>query len=375
MSKCGMRNAECGRPAQERDRRARFTPGRMRAPDSSQRFGASSSLGFIWRKPLSRCAACCCGFLLAVAPALAQTTVPQPSPMPDGPRSYAAAREAVHQGNQALRAGKPADALDAYARAQSIEPDAPEIAFSQGLAHYQLGDYGAARAAFEKAAVAPDRQLADDAMYSLGTAYHAEALAQVAEPQVAMERLENAVQRYQSVLADAPDHAAAHDALRKAAVLRRQIREQMQQQQQPQPQNPSTDQQEEQSDQREQQSDSQQQDQQQAPQEQEPSDSQEQGQEQQESPSEPSEQPSQDKPTDQPSAADQQEESSQRADAQDDASESEEASQTSAKEDERASREQAERRLREMMQALRDRQKQRREPPRRVPLAPVDKDW
>ncbi len=295
--------------------------------------------------------------------------------MRDEPRSYSAAREAVRAGNAALREGKPAEALEAYARAEAIEPDAPEIAFSQGLAHYHAGNYGAARAAFERAAMAPDRQLADDAMYSLGTAYHAEALAQVAEPQVAMERLENAVQRYQSVLADAPDHAAAHDALRKAAVLRRQIHEQMQQQQQQQQQNPSDEQQEEQSDQRQQQSESQPQDQQQDSQEKQPSDSEEQGHEREESSAESSEQQTQDQSTDQPSAADQQEEQSQRADEQDDVSKSEEAGEASAKEDERASREQAERRLREMMQALRDRQKQRREPPRRVPIAPVDKDW
>ena len=42
---------------------------------------------------------------------------------------------------------------------------------------------------------------------------------------------------------------------------------------------------------------------------------------------------------------------------------------------EEVSREQAERKLREMMQALRERKERRRHPARLMPVRPVEKDW
>jgi len=142
------------------------------------------------------------------------------------------AYDAVHKGNELLRSGDAKDALQLYEHAEALQPKAREIAFAEGLSHYKLGEYDAAREAFQRAWLGEKDALADDALYSEGSAYHAEALAAMDQPEVAIERLENAMQRYQSVLANNPSHEAARDANYKAGAAWRQIKKQMKQQQQ-----------------------------------------------------------------------------------------------------------------------------------------------
>ena len=275
------------------------------------------------------------------------------------------AREAVHQGNQQLMEGNAPAALEAYGHAQGLRPDALEIPFVQGLGHYALKEYDEAKAAFEKAATSKDRARADDALYSVGTCYHAEALESMDDPQLAIQKLENALQRYQSVLASQPEHEAARDATVKAASLRRQIRQMLEQQQQQQeksecdnPQEGDEKQEDQQENQSSEQKDEQQQDEQQQ-QQQENDESEEQQQSEQEA-------GQQDK---------QQEEEMQQADAGEQDEEQQEQQMSEAQQQEDASREQAQRRLRELMQAMRERQKHRRATPQPHRVTPVDKDW
>lgn len=230
--------------------------------------------------------------------------------------------------------------MKAYKRAEELEPDAPEIAFVEGLAHYDLKEFSEAREAFLKAAASADYALADDALYSLGTCDHVEALEAADNPQAALGLLESAMRQYHNVLANQPDHQAARDANFKAASMWRQIKQQLQQQPQPQQSQDGN----EDEDKQEQEQESSPRDQQDGDEEPQPQETDEQQGDQQD-PQQPS---SGEKETDPQSAAEQQEQ---------------------------IPREQARRKLREMMQALRDRQKLRKQRVPTLPATPVDKDW
>jgi Ca-activated chloride channel family protein len=263
------------------------------------------------------------------------------------------ARVAVQQGNQQLIEGNAPAALEAYAHAHDLRPDALEIPFVQGLGHFALKEYDEAKTAFEKAATSKDHALADDALYSVGTCYHAEALDKPDEPQAAIEKLENALQRYQSVLASQPQHEAARDATVKAASLRRQIKQMLQQQEQEKSECDNPKEGEEGEEEKKESESSQKNDEKQQEQQQQSDQS-----EQQE----------------QSDSAEQQQGEQQESEQQQ--AEGEEQQQMSeAQQQEDASREQAQRRLREMMQDMRERQKQRRSQPQPVRSTPVDKDW
>jgi len=268
------------------------------------------------------------------------------------PKENLSAYQAVHEGNRLLLEGDPVTAMDYYLRGQKLAPDARELAFSKGLGHYALQEYEDARQAFQQAALGKNNALTDDALYSLGTAYHTEALASQQDPQLALSMLESAMRQYHNVLANNPNHDAARDANRKAATTWRNIKQIMeQQQQQNQDSNQDQDKENEENDDPQSQKDQNQDQQNNQDQEQQ------QNQNQQENESE-----NQDKQQQQSSEDDQQQEQQSEQEQQ-------------AQQQEQVSREQAERKLREMMQALRERKKNQREKKLLIPFRPVDKDW
>lgn len=146
--------------------------------------------------------------------------------------AHLSAAQAVREGNRRLLDGMPASALEAYRHARKLEPDAREIDFSQGLALFELGRYEEAREAFENAVTSSSESLVDDAIYCVGTTYHAQALRVAGNLQEAIALIETAMQRYRTVLAHQPDHEAAGDANHKAARMWRSLKEQWRQQQQ-----------------------------------------------------------------------------------------------------------------------------------------------
>jgi len=337
------------------------------------------------------------GVFLIVASVTHGQSPADPSPAAQEPDSSAeppvdaahrdlSAYEAVHHGNILLKSGDAEGALKLYDLAESEAPNAREIAFARGLSRYKLGEFAAARDAFQGAALGADDALADDAIYSEGTTYHAEALRAKDDPKHALSKLETAMERYQAVLAKQPDHAAARDANFKAASVWRQIKQQLQQQQQQgDPSKP--DESGEQNDRQENQensSDDEQQDRQQEQDSSQSSESQESGEQNPQS-------SGQEKPSeteqDQPSHSDEQQSSeseqekspeseqeklSQDAKPSDQQQDQEAAAQQEQRE---ASQEQAERKLREMVQAARQRSKNRRQRAERARVQPVDKDW
>ena len=294
------------------------------------------------------------------SPLFAQESFPTPisspsdrvSVLPDsaGDSKQASAPHLVRQANRLLLDDKPAEALGEYEKAEALRPDAREIAFGEGLARYKLGEYDKARDAFNRAAGGAADALADDALYSLGTCDHAEALA-AQDPKAAVSKLESAMRDYQNLLSHRPDHPAARDANLKAASYWRQLKQQLQQQQQQQ-QNSDQEKDQNQDDQQQQQ----QQDNDQKDQQQEQDESKQQQSQQQDSLQEQKQQPQQSADNEQSQKEEQMQQ--QQAEQKDD------------------SREQAERKLREMMQALRDRKKLRRDEVIKTPAyRPSEKDW
>ncbi len=277
------------------------------------------------------------------------------------------AYEAIHAGNQRLVEGDAASALEAYEHAAELDQNAPEIPFVQGLAQYAQQDYESARRSFERAATAEDAQLASDALYSLGTTYHAQALQQIQEdPETAIESLEQALQRYRMVLDQDSQHEQANDANRKAAAMRRQLREMMQEQEQEQKQESEDgekDEDQEEEDKEKSDSENQEEGDQDKDQQQQESDEdrEQQESEKQDEASKDGEQKDKEQESESSESEEQQEKKEQQA-----AQQKQEESETSN---------QAKRQLREMMQAMRDRKKNRQQPVKPVPAKPVEKDW
>lgn len=258
------------------------------------------------------------------------------------------AHQAVREGNRQLTEGHPTAALEAYQHAEALEPDAREIAFVEGLAHYDLKEFDKAREAFRKAGAFASDSLADDALYSLGTSDHAEALQSMGNPELALSLLESAMGRYHEVLARQPEHAPARDANFKAASMWRELKQQLQQQPPQQQQSCDKDREQDSSDEKKE--------------DQQPQQSEDQEQQDKQQQKQPSDQDKQQEEQQQSESAQQSEEQQQQQQAQ-------------AQDQEEVSREQARRKLREMMQALRDRKKMRRELVQKMPVTPVDKDW
>lgn len=249
----------------------------------------------------------------------------------------------VREGNRLLQAGEALEALRAYQRAESKRPDALEVAFDKALSHFALGAYDEAGQAFERAALSSDSGLSTNALYGLGAADHARALANTQNPQEAIGGLEGAMRRYRDVLSNDRHHAAARDAYYKAARAWRQLEQQVQEQQQ---------QQDQQGDPQQNQKQDQQDGQQEGDQDNEPDQQQNQTDDQQPQP-----------PAPDPSQEDQQDESQSRD------------RQQQQQQAQRQSREQAERTLRRLMDRQRQRKRERAERVQRVPVVPVDKDW
>jgi hypothetical protein len=281
------------------------------------------------------------------------------------------ARSLVEEGNRRFKAGQYDTALESYDEAKAQRPDSLEVEFDRGLSAFSLGRLDEARSAFERVTLSRDTDLAENAMYGLGACDHAEALARAEQnPKEAVTQLEQAMRRYHDVLSARPDHPLARDANYRAGLKWRQIKELMERQQQQQQQQQQGNENQEQS---EDQQDQQQQDQQ---------DQSEQNEKQDGEPQQSDDQQDQQgQQEDQQQSNDQQAQESQQSDQQQDqqqqseekSEEEETAEQAEAKED--LSRDQAARELRRLMDQMRERKQERRQPIREIPAPPLEKDW
>jgi len=258
------------------------------------------------------------------------------------------ARELVARANEAYRQGQYEAALEAYNKAEVALPESPRVAYNQGLTHYQMGDYAAARNHFNRALLTRDLDLEAAVKYNLGNVAYASALQKMSAPQEAIELLQQSISHYRDALELNPRDEDAQANIQTAQLMIKDLLDKLKQQQEQQQQN------QDQQDQQQQQDSSQPQQGDQGKQDQ---DKQQQGDQEQQPDGEP-------QPGDQPDGQQQQEPQEAQADDQ-------EAQQAEARE---MSREEAER----LLQSVRDRERQRREEQARsmrVHQAPVRKDW
>jgi Ca-activated chloride channel family protein len=283
--------------------------------------------------------------------------------------------EVVAEGNRLLEEGKFAEALAAYERAAEARPDAPEVVYNQGVAHYRIGEYEKAADFFRRAMTPGDPALDARSRFNLGNCAYATALQQQLDPQAAIESLEQAIGHYDDALQLTPGDRAARENIERAQRLAEELRELQQQQQQQQQQG---DQQNEDQEQQEQPQQDQQQEQDPNQREQE-----QQGQDQQDPQEEQEQQQSQsqqDEPEQQEQQGEDQQEQQQEpqpsdASEQEDKDEQQPAPQPQQAETKPMSQEEAER----LLQAIRDKERQRREKlaerQEKENTVPVRRDW
>ncbi len=184
----------------------------------------------------------------------------------------------VEEGNQAMREGDHAGALEAYERAARALPGEPGVHLNRGLSLLAQGELGRAREAFLAATEPPaSDEVRADAYYDMGNAFYREAdqLAVQEDHQNAKRLFREAADAYRRSLRARPGNRDAAWNLELALRrLREQEEEQRRQEQEQQAQN-------DQQQQDQQQQDQQQQDQQQAQNDQQQQDQQQQDQQQQ----------------------------------------------------------------------------------------------
>ncbi|HRX84923.1 MAG TPA: tetratricopeptide repeat protein [Phycisphaerae bacterium] len=291
--------------------------------------------------------------------------------------------EQVQAGNAAYADGKYEAALKAYDEAEVSCPDCPQIAYNRGLAYYQMRDFIKAREQFNTALATKDLHLEEQAKYNLGNVAYSQALEKLNAPKEAIELARQAIYHYRDALdLDAQD-ADARGNIEIAQLfikdmLDKQKKQQEQQQQQKQDQQNKQDQQK-QDEQKQDQQDQQRQDQQ--SQDQQQQDQQQQDQQQQ-----------QDKQQGEKDEGDkqQQQQSGEQSDEQQEQQQQQEAEAQQQQAQEQEAKEQegqavpldpskmTDEEVDRILQAVRDREAQRREEKARrmnARRAPVTRDW
>jgi Ca-activated chloride channel family protein len=115
----------------------------------------------------------------------------------------------VEAGNAALAAGKPKEALEAYARAEKALGASPELRLDQGLASAAAGDAESAERFLRDATASGDPKLRADASFALGNLARAR------------QAYDDAIGAYRKSLLDDPTHAGARRNLELTRALKR----------------------------------------------------------------------------------------------------------------------------------------------------------
>jgi tetratricopeptide (TPR) repeat protein len=115
----------------------------------------------------------------------------------------------VEAGNTALTAGKPKEALEAYARAEKALGASPELRLDQGLAAAAAGDTESAERFLRDATTSGDPKLRADASFALGNLARAR------------QSYDEAIGAYRRSLLDDPSHAGARRNLELTRALKR----------------------------------------------------------------------------------------------------------------------------------------------------------
>lgn len=266
------------------------------------------------------------------------------------PSSHAAdrqTRDIVHDANRALADGDYQAALDGYREAEVAEPESAELNYNRGLAHYKLGEFTEARRLFNEALATRDLSLEAKAKFNLANCAYSEALEKVDSVPEAIESLREAVGFYRHSLELTPQDDDARVNIEMARLLIKDLLDKQQPQQE----------------QQQQQSGEQQQDQQQQQNQDQPNDEQQEGEPQ---PEENEQQNPDDQGEEQPQESQPQE------------GEQDDPQQPSEEQDQPQEMEMTPEQAQRLLQAVRDKERQRRdERARRLRAGrrPVLRDW
>ncbi|MFO0972413.1 MAG: tetratricopeptide repeat protein [Phycisphaerae bacterium] len=126
---------------------------------------------------------------------------------------------ALNEGNAALAAGKYDAALAAYKRAGVEAPDAAEVSYNQGIAHYRLDHLDDARKAFGDALRTRDPALEAKAKYNLGNCAYRTALQRLTDLPGAIEELQRAIDYWRDALELTPGDRATRENIETAQLL------------------------------------------------------------------------------------------------------------------------------------------------------------
>lgn len=114
----------------------------------------------------------------------------------------------LERGNRLYRAGRYAEAVEAYRSALAGGTDTPELRYNLGTALVRLGQYEEGERHLQAALSAIEPELRERAFYNLGNRYLEEAR-RATEPQARAELLERAITSYRQALRLEPGDAAA----------------------------------------------------------------------------------------------------------------------------------------------------------------------
>lgn len=152
-------------------------------------------------------------------------------PATPSPREADGAGDVFEEGLSAYRSGDYQRAAAQFEGLLGAGTGSQEAAFNLGLARYKLGEYDAARKAFDLATLSQDMDLAGEALYGKALCDHVEALNKTAEnPKAALDKTQQALRKYHDVLTLNPNYAPARDGRQKAANLWAAVKEALEQQ-------------------------------------------------------------------------------------------------------------------------------------------------
>lgn len=141
----------------------------------------------------------------------------------------------VESGNAKYAAGEFDEALEVYKLAEADCPECPELAYNQGLAHYRMRDFEKAHEKFNEALLTRDLRLEQRAKYNLGNVAYAQALEKMADPKEAVEHAQRAIAFYRDALELDENDTQARANIEIAQLLIKQLLDEQKQQQEQEP--------------------------------------------------------------------------------------------------------------------------------------------
>jgi tetratricopeptide (TPR) repeat protein len=136
----------------------------------------------------------------------------------------------VAEANQASADGDYATALETYRAAELMLPESPELAYNQGVAVYMLGDHAQARDAFNRSLLTQDAGLEARIKFNLGNVAYALALEETSNPSEAINLLRSAIGHYRDAIEVDPEDEDARVNIELAERLIRHLLEKLRQQ-------------------------------------------------------------------------------------------------------------------------------------------------